>query len=182
MNSVSVLQSVCLCLSILLFVCPVARGQDPPPACKPGTLADYSELECTVNNLDFRFEKVNFGTPAPKTVQVAPVNNPDGLSFTLPAIPKSDSDLPSPFFITASPSFVYYVKPLNAPVTGVVLQGETAPVNDNSAEHSRDADLLFGLGAEPKVLERLRLILFNQVGSVLVTPLASASYSRPATR
>src|SRR5271166_2548676 len=83
-----------LTLPILTLASLTVRAQDAAvPACARASLADYSKLECTVNNLDFKFDEVTFArNPDPKTVQVEPVSNPDGLRVTLPAIPKSDDD------------------------------------------------------------------------------------------
>lgn len=165
---------------VFISISQTVHAQNLPPACVAAKLADYSELECTVNNLDFKFAKVTFArNPDPKTIDIAPVSNPDGLRFVLPAIPKSD-DAPSdpsdanvtPFFITFNPTFSYHVKALKKPLTGVIVEGRTPPRNESSGEPSRNTELLFAPGESPTLLDMLRLAVFENVRARLTTPLA----------
>jgi hypothetical protein len=171
MKTTASVREACCAASIVLTVALTALAQQAPaPACKPGTLADYSEIHCTVNNLDFTFDKVNFRTPDPKTVQVMPVSDPDGLRFLLPEIKESPDDFVQPEFITFNPSFVYRVKALKDAIGAVILEGVTPPRNPSAGEPSRNATLLFGPGMEPKQLLALRLVVFDAV---------KAEFSRP---
>jgi hypothetical protein len=148
-------------------------------------LSDYSELECIVNNLDFKFDRVPFARdPNPNRIDVSPVSNPDGLRFVLPAVRSqddrerlADSEDPSDsaatsLFITFHPTFSYHVKPVSNPITGVLIEGVTAPFNVNSATPSRNAEMLFGPGESPPLLDTLQLILFDSTNARLVTPIA----------
>jgi hypothetical protein len=167
-------------LPVLMLACETVRAQNAPPACVAAKLAAYSGLECTVNNLDFKFDKSTFArSPDPKTIDVMPVTNPDGLRFVLPAIPKDDSDPTAvqdetftPLFIRFNPTFSYHVKPLNKPITGVIVEGRTPHRNKNSGEPSRNAELVFAPGTAPRRIDRLRLVLFDTAVKQLARPIA----------
>jgi hypothetical protein len=168
---------VWLFLPVLMLACQTACAQNSPPACVSADLAAYSGLECTVNNLDFKFDKSTFArTPDPKSIEVMPVTNPDGLRFVLPAIPTDPTAVQdetlTPLFIRYNPTFSYHVKPLNKPITGVIVEGRTPHRNEYSGEPSRNAELLFALGTAPKQIDRLRLVLFDTAIKQLATPLA----------